>query len=151
MHATAVAAGGMAVLLRGPSGSGKSDLALRLIRGPHSLLGPFQLVADDQVLVQADADRAVTVSCPAAIAGLLEIRGLGIVLVTATPHAHVRLVVDLVARRAVARMPEPALTTPLCGGDLPVLHLHAFDASTPLKITVALERIVAGGAREWTA
>ncbi len=76
VHATAVAIEGEAVLLRGPSGSGKSDLALRLIDGGA------QLVADDQTLLRRAGGR-VLASAPPAIAGLLEVRGVGVVRVEA--------------------------------------------------------------------
>ena len=72
VHASTVATGGRAVLLSGPSGSGKSDLALRLIdRG-------FTLVSDDQTVVMREGDRLIA-SAPPTIAGKLEVRGLGIV------------------------------------------------------------------------
>jgi len=74
VHGTCVLIGPRAVLLRGPSGSGKSDLAFRLIRGE----GPSaMLVADDQVGLDVEEARLVA-SPPAALAGLLELRGLGL-------------------------------------------------------------------------
>ena len=72
VHASTVASDGRAVLISGPSGSGKSDLALRLLdRG-------FTLVSDDQTIVRRDGDRLVA-SAPPTIKGKLEIRGIGIV------------------------------------------------------------------------
>src|SRR5207237_6122820 len=72
VHASTVALDGRAVLITGPSGSGKSDLALRLLdRG-------FTLVSDDQTIVRKDGDRLLA-SAPPTIAGKLEIRGIGII------------------------------------------------------------------------
>ena len=70
VHATCVAIGDRAVLLCGPSGSGKSDLALRLIDGGA------QLVADDQVVLRAEGGRIVA-RAPEALAGRMEVRGIG--------------------------------------------------------------------------
>ncbi|HJZ14329.1 MAG TPA: hypothetical protein VJ251_02575, partial [Stellaceae bacterium] len=74
VHATAIAIDGRAVLLRGPSGAGKSDLALRLIDGGA------RLVADDQAELRRAGER-VMVRAPAEIAGLIEVRGIGILQV----------------------------------------------------------------------
>ncbi|MFW6027625.1 MAG: HPr kinase/phosphorylase, partial [bacterium] len=99
-HATCVEAEGCGILLRGPSGSGKSDLALRLIeRGAV-------LVADDQVML-AGEDGAVWASPPPELAGRIEIRGVGIVSVRHISRARVWLACDLVSAAAVPRLPEP--------------------------------------------
>src|SRR6478752_5882906 len=72
LHASTVAKDGRAVLITGPSGSGKSDLALRLLdRG-------FTLVSDDQTILKKDGTRLIA-STPMTIAGKLEVRGLGII------------------------------------------------------------------------
>ena len=133
VHATCVAIGDRAVLLCGPSGSGKSDLALRLIDGGA------QLVADDQVVLRAEAGRIVA-RAPEALAGRMEVRGIGIVAVTHIAAAPVALVVDLVAAAAVERMPEPARRT-LLDIALPLVALAPFEASTPAKIRLALARM----------
>ena len=133
VHATCVAIGDRAVLLCGPSGSGKSDLALRLIDGGA------QLVADDQVVLRAEAGRIVA-RAPEALAGRMEVRGIGIVAVTHIAAAPVALVVDLVAAAAVGRMPEPARRT-LLDIALPLVALAPFEASTPAKIRLALARM----------
>lgn len=122
---------GVAVLLRGASGSGKSDLALRLI----ARFGAG-LISDDQVLLRAPA-RQVLCEAPPEIAGMIEVRGLGLLRLEAAAPAPVALVVDLVAREAVPRLPEDDHVV-LCNIAVPCLKLHAFDASTPDKIIAAL-------------
>ena len=103
IHATCVVVGEAGVLIRGPSGSGKSGLAAE-IADLARLRGKFAaLVADDRVRLEPVNGRLVA-SCPPAIAGLIERRGVGIVQADHWPEAVVRLVVDIEA--APARMPE---------------------------------------------
>jgi HPr kinase/phosphorylase len=95
IHASAVLAGAGAVLIRGPAGSGKSRLALNLIQAASN--GPLifaRLVADDRVHVEAAHDRLIA-RPPATLAGLLEVRGLGIQRLPHEPVAVVSWVVDL--------------------------------------------------------
>jgi HPr kinase/phosphorylase len=126
VHGSCVARDRAAVLLLGPSGSGKSDLALRLIgRG-------FALVADDQVLLD-DRD----VGAPDTLRGMLEVRGLGIFQdLPVTEGATLALVVDLVPAGGVARLPKPAARD-IAG--VPGIALHAFEASACDKIAWALD------------
>jgi serine kinase of HPr protein (carbohydrate metabolism regulator) len=130
IHGTVVDIDGAGVLLRGPSGSGKSDLALRLIdRGAA-------LVADDRVILYENAG-TLAASAPEQAAGKLEIRGLGIVTLPHSPRAALRLVVDLVAPCRIERLPKTAETV-LLGVALPVLNLAPFEASAPAKVRLAL-------------
>src|SRR6185436_17382365 len=107
VYGTCVALGRTAALLRGPSGSGKSDLALRFLflarRGPAAL-DPPALVADDQVVIRRDGNR-VLAAAPESIQGQMEVRGLGIVGVKLVAEAELVLVVDLVDAGAVERLP----------------------------------------------
>ena len=129
LHGSCVAIDGVGLLLRGPSGCGKSDLALRLIdRGAA-------LVADDRVDVEAVDGRAVA-SAPAMLAGLIEVRGLGVVRLEAVERQPIDLVVDLVAPEAVERLPEPA-TTEICGVVLPLRRLDPFAASAAATLRLA--------------
>src|ERR1700744_4883962 len=123
LHGSCVSKDGDAVLLLGPPGSGKSDLVLRLLsRG-------FELVADDQgELVDGVA------SCPAELAGLLEVRGLGIVRLPHRAEARLRLIIELDGR--AERMPSPRRHAEL---DLPVVQIAAAAASAPERVALALE------------
>lgn len=128
VHATAVALDGRAVLLLGPSGSGKSDLALRLVAAG------WQLVADDRVVVTVD-DGQLIASAPPRLAGLLEVRGVGIVPEPTAP-APIALALDL-ARRP-DRLPE-AETLPLAGLSVPLLPFDPFGDSAPERAARALQ------------
>lgn len=135
-HASAVAIDGRAVLLYGASGSGKSDLALRLIdRGAR-------LIADDRTLLRREG-AALLAAPPETIAGLIEVRGLGVVAApgaaTAADAFPVALAVRLVADPAeVVRMPDPAIRD-ILGVAVPEVALWGFAASAPAVVAVALD------------
>lgn len=133
VHGTCVAIDGAGVLLRGPSGSGKSDLALRLIDGGATLVG------DDQLELSRVNDRLVA-RAPSPLQGQLEIRGIGIVAVEAVAQAPLALVVDLIPADQVIRFPDPA-TCHYLALTVPLLALAAFEASTPAKISVAMRNL----------
>ena len=141
VHGTAIAINGQAVLMRGPPGSGKSDLALRALSLPGSpLLTPaFELVADDQVTLRRDKG-GLTVEAPATLKGLLEVRGSGIVAVPSIGAARLVLLADLTMADRVERFPDPWPTEILLGIRLPVLRIAPFEASAPLKLALALTR-----------
>ena len=129
VHATCVAVGGVGLLLRGPSGSGKSDLALRLIDAGAIL------VADDQTLLQVRRDRLVA-RPPDALAGKLEVRGLGILELAYGTEAELGLVVDLRPGEAPERLPAP-LQAEILGVSLPRLQLDPFGPSAAAKLRLA--------------
>ena len=132
IHASAVSLDGRAVLITGPSGSGKSDLALRLLdRG-------FALVSDDQTLVRREGDRLIA-SAPPNIAGKLEIRGLGIVEMEHVDDLPVALLVELTSD--FARMPDDSRERPVLGVAVPLVSIDALAASAPSKVVVALDRM----------
>jgi HPr kinase/phosphorylase len=139
IHATCVRIAGTGVLLCGPPGAGKSDLALRLIDGGALL------VADDQVSLERAGDRLLA-GCPTALAGLLEVRGLGILPVPSVADMDgegvpVGLVVRLV--EAVDRLPEPQHHN-LLGLALPALDLRPFEASAAARVRLAVTALQAG-------
>lgn len=139
VHGTCVALGNRGALLRGDSGSGKSDLALRFLALPDDGELGLRLVADDQVWVETkDGDRVVA-SAPASIAGKIEVRGLGITEMPFLAEVPLMLVCDLVKSDQVPRMPpDPRAQTMIAGVALPSLKLSAFEASAPLKLRIAL-------------
>lgn len=106
IHASCVAVGDMGLLIRGPSGSGKSMLALRLILDAPRALPPAELVADDRVALAVEGGILVA-RPPPLLAGLIELRGIGVRRMPHRPHVAVRHVVDLSAPGMV-RMAEPA-------------------------------------------
>ena len=121
LHASAAARDGAGVIILGASGAGKSDLVLRLLdRG-------FVLIADDQVLVQDGV-----ASAPAALAGMLEVRGLGLLRL---PHVAAPLVLA-VQLGLGERLPLPARFPDL---DLPLINLDAGAASAPQRVALALD------------
>ena len=131
IHASAVLAGPKAVLIRGASGCGKSRLAWKLIEAAAQGTLPFaRLVADDRAYIEARHGRLLVRPAPV-LAGLLEIRGLGIRRLPYEPAAVVGLVVDLAAADA-ARLPDPAaLTATLAGVRLPRLPVPPGEAALP--------------------
>ncbi|HEX4113434.1 MAG TPA: HPr kinase/phosphatase C-terminal domain-containing protein [Stellaceae bacterium] len=133
LHGTAIALNGEGILLRGPSGSGKSDLALRLVDGGA------KLIADDQTELR-DIGGAARLSAPATIAGRIEVRGVGIVVVPHQASAPLRLVVDLEPAATIERLPEPAWFR-FFAYDIPLIALAPFEASAPAKLRVALRAV----------
>jgi serine kinase of HPr protein (carbohydrate metabolism regulator) len=131
VHATAVAIGREGVLLRGRPGSGKSDLALRLIDGGA------KLIADD-VVELVRRGRSVEARAPGALRGRMEVRGVGILAVPSLAQARLALVVDLVGKGAVERYPEPVFAQ-LMGINIKLLKLRAFEASAPAKLRLAVK------------
>jgi serine kinase of HPr protein (carbohydrate metabolism regulator) len=141
VHGTCVALGTSAALLRGDSGSGKSDLALRFLALPPGNGGEPRLIADDQVHIARNPSGELVVSAPPAIAGKLEVRGLGIVDVPCRAEARLKLVVDLATEQDVPRMaPDPLEHVTLAGVAVPRLLLASFESSAPLKLKLALLR-----------
>lgn len=134
VHGTCVCIGEVGVLLLGPSGSGKSDLALRLIDGGA------HLVADDQVQIEA-ASGALLASPPPGLPRVLEVRGLGLVRVPMAPRVLLALSIDLDPNGVMERLPEPERWHAL-GLSLPLVRMSAFTASAAAKVRLAAAHAV---------
>lgn len=148
MHATGVVVGERGIVLCGPPGSGKSDLALRMImRSPGAICqNAPRLICDDYVrlkLVQNEGCSSVSVEPGGdAIKGLLEVRGVGLVPVPFTEMADLSLVVELVGPETeIERLPDDASTT-VCVFGQPVrrLHIRPFEASAVDRILIAISQ-----------
>ncbi|WP_442678835.1 HPr kinase/phosphorylase [Sphingomonas sp. ASY06-1R] len=130
LHASCVAIHGRAVLLTGASGSGKSDLALRLIDRGATLVG------DDGIVVEARDGRLLARAGPN-IEGQMEVRGLGILTMPVIAEAPLALAIAL--DRPVPRMPDETLPVRVIEGlTLPLLALDSFESSAPVKVEKAL-------------
>ena len=144
IHASAVLAGPKAVLIRGPSGSGKSLLAWNLINAASQGLLPFtRLVGDDRLQVVAQSSQLL-VRPAQELSGLIEIHGLGIRRLPFEPIAVVGWVVDLAASDA-ARLPAAGAVTALVAGvTIPRLAVAPGMAVLPM-VLAALRTSPAGG------
>lgn len=132
LHASCVAANGRAILITGRSGSGKSDLALRLIdRG-------FALISDDRTILRKQ-DGKLIATAPEMIRGKIEVRGLGIVEMDAVPSAPVALVVELTTD--IERLPDDDRERQILGISVPLVSVDAMTTSAALKVALALDRL----------
>ena len=146
IHATCLAIGAAGVLLVGKPGSGKSDLALRLIDqggfGLTGILRAAQLVADDQVVVRKSAG-VLTASAPPSLRGKLEIRGLGIAELSVVAEARLRLAVRLTPASEIERLPDlPSARMDILGIGLPLILLDPLNASAPARLRAALDQFI---------
>jgi len=130
LHATCVAIGEHGVLITGPSGSGKSDLALRLIDDGA------RLVADDLTTVRAE-DGMLVALAPPRLAGKIEVRGIGILPVPSAPRIRLSIEVSLAPSAEIERLAEPE-TTDYLGVSLPRYAIDPFTASAAAKVRLAL-------------
>jgi HPr kinase/phosphorylase len=134
VHASAVKVGPLAVLIRGPSGAGKSRLAFDLIvAGRAAQVPPTVLVGDDRVYLDVEAEQLVVRPAPE-LAGLLEIRGLGIRRCEFAAQACVGLVVDLAAPDAERLPPPEALSTRIDRIIIPRIPVASGFSPLPLVI-----------------
>lgn len=130
LHASCVAIGGRAVLIEGLSGSGKSDLALRLIdRGAV-------LVSDDYTIVRRSTG-TLTASAPPNITGLIEVRGIGLVALPFESDVAVALIVSISDN--IERLPDDSNTRLIAGIAVPLCLVRSLDASAPIKVELMLK------------
>jgi serine kinase of HPr protein (carbohydrate metabolism regulator) len=127
----------LGVLIEGPSGIGKSDLALR------ALEAGFRLVADDRVILWGSGGQCFG-RAPDTLSGLIEARGVGILAAEALPFCRIGLVVRCVAPDEVERLPEPMIVE-RAGVPLPALSLWPLEPTAPAKIRRAADHL--GGGR----
>lgn len=140
VHATSIAINGSAALIRGGSGSGKSDLALRcLMTAPNALVDAAAgLVSDDYTELYLDGG-TLRARAPAEISDLLEVRGVGLIHCEAVKHARIALIVDLADSAAIERMPLENAEVDVVGFSFPAIRLCAMEASAPAKLLIALD------------
>jgi serine kinase of HPr protein (carbohydrate metabolism regulator) len=139
LRGTCVLVEGQGVLLQGPSGAGKSDLALRLLDSGG------ELVADDYVRIEVEQG-ALYASAPPTIAGLLEVRGLGIISVSFAERAPLKAIVMCVEPEMVPRLPD-SQTVNIHGVSLPRYALAPFEPSAAAKLRALMRALAAGGFR----
>lgn len=142
---TTIARRGRAVLIRGASASGKSDLALRALTMPLQLPGEttpitFDLVSDDQTVIERRGERLLA-RAPGTIAGRIEVRGIGIIDWPAIKDVELVLVADA-SEGAPERLPDEAVMgCDLSGVRLGRVDIRALEASAVAKLAVALGRL----------
>ena len=134
IHATAVMTGDRGILIRGPSGSGKSRLALDLIfAGQTGQIPPTLLIGDDRVRLTVNGTSLIVAGVPE-LAGKIEIRGLGIRSIGFAQQAPVAVVVDLDAADAERLPPSQALKTIVSGLEIPRIPVGRGYAALPLVL-----------------
>ncbi len=137
IHGTLISVDGKGVLLKGESGSGKSDLALRFIKNEKA-----KLVADDRVDIDISDNRVIG-KAPLILKGKLEVRNIGIIEdVETTNQVDVFLCVELVKNReCLDRLPQDEFEI-ILNKKIPKIKLYAFDCSTICKILVKISSII---------
>jgi serine kinase of HPr protein (carbohydrate metabolism regulator) len=142
VHASCVVIGGRGVLLLGSPGAGKSDLVLRLVDAPGRATGheimEATLVSDDQTEIRKEGSRLIA-SPPPALAGLLEVRGLGVVTCRHASSCELALAIRLLSADAIDRMPDPRFGTySVADGSLPLAAIDPSSPAAPARIRAAL-------------
>lgn len=136
IHTTCISLKGKGVLIFGAPGSGKSDLALRLIRHEGAIL-----VSDDRTDIEIE-DNKVIAHTPPKIAGLLEVRGIGIQKMPYSNKAEIKLAIELVKDfKEVERLPEERFSE-IGGIKIPCIKLYPFEVTAADKIVIKLDSLV---------
>jgi serine kinase of HPr protein (carbohydrate metabolism regulator) len=133
IHATCISVEGTGLLFRGPSGSGKSDLALRMME--HN----SQLIADDWVDLTLQGDVLIA-QAPIRLKGLLEVRGVGIIEVPYGISIRVLGVIDLVDSNKIQRLPVHQ-TAILLGVKIPIYQINPWEISAIAKVQLVRDLI----------
>ena len=126
IHATCINLEGLGLLLRGPSGSGKSDLALRMMENNS------QLIADDRVDLTLE-EGVLVARAPSCLRGLLEVRGVGVIEVPYSNCIQILGIINLVENNKIQRLPVPR-TELLLGVEIPSYQLDPWEISAIAKI-----------------
>lgn len=133
IYATCLELNHKGILLIGPSGSGKSDLALRLIKEKQAVL-----VSDDRTNLEL-VSGSIIATCPQTIQGLFEVRGIGIVKMPRKEQTKISLVIELANNLAqIERLPQ-AETTTLLGVEVRKIRLYPFELSAVHKVALACD------------
>jgi HPr kinase/phosphorylase len=145
VHATTISLNGTAVMLRGGSGSGKSDLALQILEtsgtGLTGQIITTALVADDQTVLLRQ-DQVILASAPDSIKDLLEVRGQGVLGVKAVLNVPLVLVVDLKPFARIERLPQPEdLQTHILGLSVPLISIDPTTPSAAARLRTAWANI----------
>lgn len=142
LHGTTIALDDLGAMIVGPSGSGKSDLALRCLALSTSPLigGPVDLVSDDQTLAIVE-NGCLIATAPDTIRGMIEVRGVGILPIPARRDAMLALIVDLAGEKPERLPPTEQQTTDILGHPVPRIRLEPFESSAPLKLLLALRQV----------
>lgn len=131
IHGTCVVYQDKGILFIGKSGSGKSDIALRMIMNKDA-----KLLADDRVDIREEND-SIIASPPPAILGMMEVRGIGLCRFEPVLQAKISLVVELVEdRNQITRLPSNQYYQ-IMGVDVPQMKIYPFDASSIDKVILA--------------
>lgn len=131
LYSSCVELKGAGILICGESGSGKSDLSLRLIEQGATL------VSDDQTALEKNENGELKASAPKALEGFLEVRGLGIVSMPFLRKTTVKLKINLCPSSEINRMPIPAAER-IEAVNIPVIQIDAVEPSAVAKIKLAL-------------
>lgn len=135
IHATCVSIDGTGILITGHSGSGKSDLALRLIDEGATL------VSDDQTKLTANTTKkTLFASPPLNIAGKLEVRGIGIFKMPHEQYIPIKMVIDLDNTSQTERLPTTILTTNINGINVKTFKLNPFEISATTKVRLLIKK-----------
>jgi len=134
VHASVVAINGQAVMLRGPSGSGKSDLSLRLIDEGA------ELVSDDYVELHTQESQ-IMAKAPPPIQGLIEVRGMGLMKLPFRHEVPLAIVFDLALQKNIDRLPARDTLFFADGVGVPLLRIEGLAPSSPAKVRLALANL----------
>ena len=133
MPGSCVEVEGLGVIFRGPTGSGKSDLALRLIDSGANL------IADDITEVAIENGTLIT-RAPKTIRHLLEVRGIGVLKIGGVLQAKLGVVIDLVTPEQIERRPEDQ-SLEVLGKHVPLFQIFPFEASSPAKVRLIVRQL----------